>query len=34
MEEARSKVRGVIENWVLDSVEEEARRALIEGNDV
>jgi len=34
MEEAREKVRGVIENWVLDSVEGKARRALTEGSDV
>ncbi len=33
MDEARSKVRGVIENWVLDTVEGKARQALTEGSD-
>ena len=28
MEEAREKVRGVIHNWILDSVEAKARREL------
>jgi hypothetical protein len=28
MDEAREKVRGVIHNWILDSVEEKARREL------
>jgi hypothetical protein len=33
MEEARAKVRGVIENWVLDTVEGKARQALTEGSE-
>jgi hypothetical protein len=33
MEEARAKVRGVIENWVLDTVEGKARQALTDEND-
>jgi hypothetical protein len=33
MEEARAKVRGAVENWVLDTVEGKARQALAEGSD-
>jgi hypothetical protein len=34
LEEARAKVRGVIENWVLDTVEGKARQALTSDGDV
>jgi hypothetical protein len=33
LDEARAKVRGVIENWVMDSVEGKARQALTESSD-